>query len=158
MAEPSSTNLDPAAEKAADTEPQLAKEETELATNPQSTQEAEKTGDTTTTSTTGSSVTEIASNATTTAATAAAGVKDSVFSMFGGGAPKEKKPEPEDDADEPSGSSKKKNDEEEVSVYLLVESLISAVGHQRLSVVFQCLGLSQEIAYLIIHRGTGIPY
>ena len=113
MAEPSSTKLDPAAEKAADTEPQLAKGETELATKPKSVQEGEKEGGSTTTG----SYSELASNATATATAAAAGVKDSVFSMFGGGAPKEKKPEPADDADEPSGSSKKKTgDEEEVSL------------------------------------------
>lgn len=114
MAEPSTTKLDPAAEKAAETEPQLAKGETELATKPKSVQEGEKTEEG---STTAGSYSEMASNATASATAAAAGVKDSVFSMFGGGAPKEKKPEPENDEDEPSGSSKKKTgDEEEVSL------------------------------------------
>jgi len=125
MAEPSSTQLDPAAEKAGDAEPKLAQTETELATNPISAQEESKTEETKpdetkaeetkaeeTPAETGNSVAEIASSAAASATSAATGVKDSVFSMFGGGAPKEKKAEADEGADEPSGSSKAQKAEE----------------------------------------------
>lgn len=111
MAEPSNTTLNPATEKAADSEPQLAKTETELATNPQSTSEEKK--DTEAPAETTNSVAEIASNAAASATSAATGVKDSVFSMFGGGAPKEKKVKEDEGEDEPSGSSKAKKEGED---------------------------------------------
>lgn len=123
MAEPSSTKLDPTAEKQAESEPTLAKTETDLATNPKSVREEHgediKPSDGAA-ATTGSSMSDMASNATATATAAATGVKDSVFAMFGGGGPKEKKAEEEDDADEPSGSSKaKKAEGEEVSAAIV---------------------------------------
>ena len=96
------TKLDPAAERASDAEPKLAKDETSKLTSgvtDGSSKSAEKSGQ---------SYTEMASNAATTATSA---VKDSVFSMFGGGAKKEKKAE-EDDVDKPSGSSKAKKGED----------------------------------------------
>lgn len=91
------------------TEPQLAKKETELATNPIGSEEGSESKEASTTE--GKpGVTEIASNALE-------GVKDSVFSMFGGGAKKEKKVVEEDEEakNEPSGSSKaqKKDDDAE---------------------------------------------
>ena len=103
---PNSTN-----EQISSTEPKLAKQETELVTNPKDsrtepTSEGKKP----------SSYTDMASGAATSATTAASGVKDSVFSMFGGGAKKEKRVEPEDDANEPSGSSKAKKDAEDPEV------------------------------------------
>jgi len=103
MAEPT-----PSAGQEASSEPRLAEQETELATNPKGTED----------STAPASDTQSAvSKATEAASSAATGVKDSVFSMFGGGAKKEKKVEEEDDANEPSGSSKaKKPDEEDVSL------------------------------------------
>ena len=103
--------LNPADEKVASTEPKLAKQETELVTNPKdaqigSTSEGKKP----------SSYTDMASGVTASATTAASGMKDSVYSMFGGGVKKEKKVEAEDDADEPSGSSRAKKDAEDPEV------------------------------------------
>ncbi|KAI9816829.1 MAG: hypothetical protein M1827_001474 [Pycnora praestabilis] len=101
MSDNTDTKLDPSAEQAGSTEPKLAKQETELATNPARGEHTSDTRSETAASTEQSSYTEMATNA-------AAGVKDNVFSMFGGGAKKEKKEEPEDDPTEESGSSKNK--------------------------------------------------
>jgi len=98
MAEPT-----PSADQQASSEPRLAEQETELATNPKGTE------DSTAPAADDKSAVSKASEAASSAAT---GVKDSVFSMFGGGAKKEKKVE-EDDANEPSGSSKGKNADED---------------------------------------------
>lgn len=98
MAEPT-----PSAGQQASSEPRLAEQETELATNPKGTEDS--TAPATDDKSTVSKATEAASSAAT-------GVKDSVFSMFGGGAKKEKKVE-EDAADEPSGSSKAKKVDED---------------------------------------------
>lgn len=102
MAEPT-----PSAGQEASSEPRLAEQETQLATEPKGTEDSTKAATEDDKST--------VSKVTDTASTAASGVTDSVFSMFGGGAKKEKKAE-EDDADEPSGSSKaKKADDDDVS-------------------------------------------
>ncbi|KAJ9658394.1 Ran GTPase binding protein Sbp1 [Neophaeococcomyces mojaviensis] len=106
----------PSADQTASSEPRLAEQETELATNPKGTQDSTepKADDDKST----------VSKVSETASAAVSGVKDSVFSMFGGGGPKEKKTE-EDVKDEPSGSSKAKKaddddedkaDEEEADV------------------------------------------
>ncbi|MCJ1407495.1 hypothetical protein MMC19_001566 [Ptychographa xylographoides] len=100
------TKADPAEDQVASTEPRLAQQETELATNPQSNEAAESANKQ------GSSYTELASNVAASATGAAANMKDNVFSMFGGGAKKEKKEEPET-TEEPSGSSKAKKDAED---------------------------------------------
>lgn len=96
----------------ASSEPRLAEEETQLATNPVGTEASTEEKPAT--------HTDVASGAATTAATsattAAAGVKDSVFSMFGGGAKKETKVEDEDAANDRSGSSKAQKEKEEEEV------------------------------------------
>jgi Ran-binding protein 1 len=112
----------------ASSEPRIAEEETQVATNPEATEASTEEKPAT--------YTDMSSNAATTAATsattAAAGVKDSVFSMFGGGAKKETKVEDTDAANDRSGSSKaqKEREDEEVgyncsssrpwSVYLML--------------------------------------
>lgn len=115
MSEPSDTKPDPTSERTAEEEPKLAKDETELATNPKSTTEGESKEEASS-PTAKPTYTKMASNVASGASAAAAGVTSSVFSMFGGGAKKEKKEEPEDDTNEPSGSSKavKKEGEDEV--------------------------------------------
>lgn len=96
----------------ASSEPRLAEEETQLATNPVGTEASTEEKPAT--------YTDMASNAATTAATsataAAAGVKDSVFSMFGGGEKKETKVEDNDAANDRSGSSKAQKEREDDEV------------------------------------------
>lgn len=107
MSESTDAKTDPAVQQASNTEPKLAKQETELGTNPQEGSKSE-TASTGGSAAPNSSYTEMASNAASSATSAAAGVKDNVFAMFGGGAKKEKREEPEDDPTEESGSSKNK--------------------------------------------------
>ena len=125
MSSNTDTRLDPAAEQAASSEPRLAQQETELATNPKDTG-----SEPTTSKGEQSGLTKIASNAASSATTVVSGVKDNVFSMFGGGAKKEKKEEPDDDADEPSGSSKaKKGAEGDAEVSLPVYLILMAATY-----------------------------
>lgn len=121
------TKLDPAAEVAAEAEPKLAKQETELVTHPvqaESTHDDNKDDEkavTTQGEDKSDKKTEDDSGKHTGVTGAlsdiAATTKDSVFSMFGGGSKGKKKEEAADEPEEESGSSKKKNkaeDDEEV--------------------------------------------
>ena len=115
MSSNTDTKLDPAAENAASNEPKLAKQETELATNPKGDEslEAPKSAKPTTYT---EMATNVAATATANATATAANLKDNVFSMFGGGTKKEKKEESEEAINEPSGSSKAKKEAEDGDV------------------------------------------
>ncbi|KAI9718401.1 MAG: hypothetical protein M1812_004122 [Candelaria pacifica] len=107
MSDTGNAKTDSAAQQASNTGAKLAKQETELATNPQGDSKPD-TASTGGSAATNSSYTDMASNAASSATSAAAGMKDNVFAMFGGGAKEKKKEEPEDDPTEESGSSKNK--------------------------------------------------
>ena len=119
MSSNTDTKLDPSAEQTASSEPKLAQQETELATNPKGDESLEASKDAKPTTYT-AMASNAAASATATATATAANMKDNVFSMFGGGAKKDKKPETEEAANEPSGSSKAKKEAEEddVSVFI----------------------------------------
>ncbi|KAI9766219.1 MAG: hypothetical protein M1835_007222 [Candelina submexicana] len=107
MPESTEAKFDPASQQASVTEPKLAKQETELVTNPQGDTKSE-TASTGGSAANNSSYIGMASNAASSATSAAAGMKDNVFAMFGGGAKEKKKEQPDDDPTEESGSAKNK--------------------------------------------------
>lgn len=121
MSENTDTKLDPAEERAAEMEPKLAQQETELVTHPlggKNTEEQKPEGsapakDTDMSGQATEEHKEKHSGVTGAISDLAASTKDSVFSMFGGGTKGKKKEEPEDEPEEESGSSKKKAKDDE---------------------------------------------
>ena len=147
MSEVSEDKSTPTGQTAESGESQPAETETNLATNPSST-EAETSKETSTTDSK-PAYTEIASNVAGQAGEAVAGVKDSLFSMFGGGGAKEKKVEQEDDAakDEPSGSSKAAKDKEaddEVRLLLHHCSFLDYLGQHVLNWLTYSFGFQDK--------------
>ena len=119
MSSNTDTKPDHSSAQAASSEPKLATQETELATNPKGDESLEASKpDKPTTYT--EMATNVAASATANATATAANLKDNVFSMFGGGTKKEKKEESEEAVNEPSGSSKAKKEAEEDDVRALL--------------------------------------